>query len=73
MRIVTIAAVPDEHAREWLEQLRNFAANHRDCQFELAADAPNISIAEMKELIRIEPRLTFEGIVKARHLVDDEE
>lgn len=59
MKIFTIAHVPDELANDWLQHLRDFDSAHEGCHFEVAADAPDMSLPEMVEAIRVEPGLSF--------------
>jgi len=61
-KVHTIAHLPDEFVQAWLQHLRDFDTRHPGCHFEVAADMPDISVPEMVEKIRVEPRLTFEQI-----------
>jgi len=60
IKIHTIAHLPDSLAKLWLQHLRDFDMMHPGCHFEVAADMPDMSVAEMVEKIRVEPGLTFE-------------
>ena len=62
MRVYTIAEVPDQLVQEWLQHLRDFDTKHPGCHFNVAADAPNLSVTEMVDLIRIDPGLTFQKL-----------
>jgi hypothetical protein len=59
MRIFTAADVPDELAQEWLQHLRDFDAAHAGCHFQVLADAPGVSTAEILEALKVEPPLAF--------------
>lgn len=63
MKVFTIAHVPDDLQQEWLQHLRDFDAAHPGCHFEIAIDAPpDMSVAQMVEVLRVEPELTFQQI-----------
>jgi len=62
MRVYTIAEVPDQLVQKWLQHLRDFDTKHPGCHFNVAADAPNLSVTEMVDLIRIDPGLTFQKL-----------
>lgn len=66
MKIFTVATVPNHLAKDWLQHLRDFDARHPGCHFEVAADVPGMSVAEMVEAIRISPELTFTQIIERR-------
>lgn len=62
VKVFTIAHVPEELHHAWLQHVRDFDTAHPGCHFELAADAPNTSLAEMIETLRVTPGLTFTQI-----------
>ena len=62
IKVFTIAHVPKDMVREWLQHLRNFDATHPGCHFEVGMDAPEVSIAEAVSALRIDPALTFTAI-----------
>lgn len=64
VKIFTIAEVPDGLAHAWLQHLRDFDATHPECHFVVCADAPNQSMAEMLEMLKVNPDLTFTDIFK---------
>jgi len=63
MRLYVIAEVPENLVNKWLQYMRDWdqQPEHKEagCHFEVAADAPNLSLKEMVELIRVDPELTF--------------
>jgi len=63
-RIFTVAEVPNQLAHAWLQHMRDFDAAHPDCHFEIFADAPNMSVAEIVEVVKLHPNLTFTEIFK---------
>jgi hypothetical protein len=62
VRVFTIANVPDDLAQAWLQHLRDFDVAHPGCHFEVAADAPDLTLAQAVELVRLSPDLTFKQI-----------
>ena len=62
MKIFTTAEIPDELAKEWLQHLRDFDIAHPGCHFSVGVDAPNMRMAEMIEMLRVEPELTFQQL-----------
>ena len=61
-KIFTIAEVPVGLEQQWLQHLRDFDTAHPDCHFVVAADVLTKSMAEMIDMLRIEPGLTFAQI-----------
>ena len=55
MKIFTIATVPDDLAKAWLQHLRDFDAAHPDCHFQVMADAPDMPLSEVIEQMQINP------------------
>lgn len=63
MKIFTVAHVPDDLQPAWLQHLRDFDTAHPGCHFEVGIeDGPDMTIAEMIERMRVEPKLTFTQI-----------
>jgi pentose-5-phosphate-3-epimerase len=62
MKIFTRATVPDELGQTWLQHLRDFDTAHPGCHFEVVADAPDLSVREVVEMMRVEPELSFQEI-----------
>lgn len=70
-RIFTIAHIPKELHQAWLQHLRNFDVAHPGCHFEVMSDAPDLTLAQAVELVRVNPELTFTQIferVRTRRL-----
>jgi hypothetical protein len=61
-KIFTIAHVLPELENAWLQHLRDFGTAHPGCHFEVAIDAPDGTLAEMVEALRVNPALTFTKI-----------
>jgi len=72
MKVYTIATVPDELVQKWLQHLRDFDTGNPGCHFEVAADAPNLTIREMMELIKVDPALTFQKLFSRPDFSDDD-
>jgi hypothetical protein len=66
VKIWTIAQLPDELVQAWLQHLRDFDQAHPGCHFDVAADAPELSLAEMVEAVRVDPALSFTSVIKRR-------
>lgn len=63
-KIFTIAHVPPELRRAWLQHLRDFDVAHPGCHFEVAIDVPETSLAEMVKELQLNPALTFQQIIE---------
>ena len=61
-KVFTIAVLPDDLARAWLQHLRDFDTSHPGCHFEVAVDSPDISLAEALLALHLDPALTFTAI-----------
>ena len=61
-KIFTRADIPERWQQEWLQHLRDFDASHPGCHFEVMADAPEASLAEIVDMLRVDPALTFTAI-----------
>jgi hypothetical protein len=64
VKVFTIAQVPDELQQAWLQHLRDFDTAHPGCHFEVLFDAPDQSLGEMVEALRVNPALTFQQVIK---------
>lgn len=75
IKVFTVAHLPHNLAQAWLQHLRDFDTQHPDCHFEVRAEAPNLTLAEMQKLIQIDPALRIERIISAprRWAAGDEE
>jgi len=66
LKIFTVATVPDELANAWLQHLRDFDTKHKDCHFEVMADAPDMSMKDMVKAVTINPELSFTKIIQRK-------
>lgn len=64
MKICTIADIPDELGNAWLQHLRDFDAAHPGCHFQVMADAPDLNMREVAEMLAINPKLGFVDVIK---------
>lgn len=62
IKIFTVAHVPEELAQAWLQHLRDFDTAHPGCHFEVAADAPEMPMAKVIEMLQINPSLDFQAV-----------
>lgn len=62
VKIFTVAHVPADLSKAWLQHLRDFDAAHPGCHFEVGIDGPETSITEMVERLQVEPKLSFTKI-----------
>ena len=64
MKIFTISHVPDELANAWLQHLRNFDFDHPGCHFEIGVDAPNMTMRQVIEALKVKPELSIRDIIE---------
>lgn len=64
--IFVIAEIPQGLEHAWLQHLRDFDATHDDCHFEICADMPAKPMAEMIELLCVNPGLSFTQIFERK-------
>lgn len=64
VKVFTIAHVPEKLQQAWLQHLRDFDTAHPGCHFEVLADAPESSWAEMVEALTVDPALTLQQIIE---------
>jgi hypothetical protein len=65
-KIFTIAHVPEHLRHAWLQHLREFDATHKGCHFEVAVDAPDLSMRDVIEMVRLNPKLTFAEVFERK-------
>jgi hypothetical protein len=53
------AHIPADLLRAFVQHIRDFDVAHAGCHFEIAADVPDVPIAEVIEMMRVDPALTF--------------
>ena len=59
LTVFTRAHVPGELGAAWLQHLRDFDTAHPGCHFEVMVDGMNTPMAEMVEMLRVTPELSF--------------
>lgn len=57
IKLFTIAHVPPELANAWLQHMRDFDTANPGCHFEVGADCPDMTVAEVLQIMRINPEL----------------
>lgn len=68
VKIFTIAEVPEGLEQKWLQHLRDFDTANPECHFVVCEDAPNTTMAEMMEMLKVEPALTFTEIFERQNV-----
>lgn len=66
MKIATVADVPDHLAKAWLQHLRDFDTANPGCHFQVTAEAPEMSVSEMINALRVEPKLPTQLVILKR-------
>ena len=66
MKIFTVADVRNELVNDWLQHLRDFDAAHPGCHFEVLAEAPEMSLMQMIEVLRVNPDLPITEVFKRK-------
>lgn len=64
VKLFILAQVPPAQANAFIRHLRDFDTSHPDCHFEIAADVPDIPLAEAVEMLLVNPALTFVDVFK---------
>jgi len=62
--IFAVAELPKELVHAWMQHLRDFDVLHPECHFQLAVDAPAMTIPEVIEALRVKPELTIQEIIR---------
>jgi hypothetical protein len=63
VKVFTVAHVPPALEKAWLQHLRDFDVAHPGCHFEVLAEAPEQPMAEVIEMLRLDPALSFEQVL----------
>ncbi len=66
MKVFIRAHIPPELQQKWLQHVRDFDVTNPGCHFEVIAEAPDVSLFEMMERLRVEPELTFTQIFERK-------
>jgi hypothetical protein len=65
VKVFTVAHLPPDLARAFVQYVRNFDVEHPGCHFEIGADCPtDLSLSEMVEMCVIDPALSFAKLFK---------
>jgi hypothetical protein len=65
-KIFTVAYIPDPLRKAFLQHIRDFDIANPGCHFEVMMDAPTESLAEIVEIMRVNPSLTFSQILERK-------
>jgi hypothetical protein len=65
-KIYTVAYVPEGLEQAWLQHLRDFDARYPQCHFEVMAEVPDKPMAEIVEMMRVNPTLDFTTILERK-------
>jgi hypothetical protein len=57
-----IAYVPTGLEKAFVQHIRDFDVAHPGCHFEIGLEAPNVSLAEAVEILRLDPGLAFSDV-----------
>jgi len=58
-----IGQVPEELGSAWLQHLRDFDVAHPGCHFSIVAEAPEMTMSEIVDMLRVRPEFKFVTIV----------
>lgn len=65
MKVIISAELPDELVQPWLQHMRDFDAKHSaDCHFQVIVNAPDNTVDEMVEMMKIDPPLPHQIVIK---------
>jgi hypothetical protein len=59
IKIFTVAHVPPDLEKAWLQHLRDFDTAHPGCHFEVGIDGPDEPLESMVDRLTVDPGLTF--------------
>jgi hypothetical protein len=65
-KIFTVSHITEGLEQAWLQHLRDFDIAHPGCHFEVFGDTPDLSAAEVVEMLTISPGLTFSEIFERK-------
>jgi hypothetical protein len=58
-KVFITAHIPPELEKAWLQHVRDFDVAHEGCHFDIAMDAPEMSLKEMINKLQVDPALNF--------------
>jgi hypothetical protein len=62
--ICTMAHVPPDLAKPWLQHLRDFDTKHEGCHFEVLEEAPRLTLPEMIEALQVNPEIPLREVFR---------
>lgn len=66
IKVFTVAYIPSALDQAYLQHLRDFDTAHPECHFEIMIDVPDMTLKEMVERLRVNPKLTFQQIIERK-------
>ena len=68
-KVFTIATMPEELTRAWLQHLRDFDTANPGCHFEVMAEAPDEPLREVVAMLRVSPELSLMEVLEPRGVI----
>lgn len=62
MKLFIVAHVPDDLLTAFVQHIRDFDTATNGCHFEIGIDGPDMPLAQMVTMLRMNPELTFQQI-----------
>ena len=59
-----IGHLPDGLEKTFIQYIRDFDVAHPGCYFDIVIEAPNKSVIEAIEMLRVDPDFTFVRVLK---------
>lgn len=60
MRTLTLANMPDDLTQAWAQHVRDFDVAHPGCDFKIAGDAPDMTMAQLMDAVKVDPPLPYQ-------------
>jgi hypothetical protein len=67
MNVFIRAQLPTDTVQAFLQHIRDFDVSHPGCHFEIGADAVDLPLSEIVEMLRLEPALTFTQVYERKN------
>lgn len=60
MRVLIFADLPDDAvAKAWMQHVRDFDTAHPGCTFRVAGNAPDLTLAQLMDAVKVDPPLPY--------------
>jgi hypothetical protein len=63
------AKLPAALGQAWLQHMRDFDSAHPGCHFEILGDAPDQTLAEIVEMMKLNPGFSFNRVIEREAVV----